>query len=255
MSLAATKYFAPRTCPVVNKAAGPVNNGRNTPLGDYSNTAACVVIAGQGAGKTIAFGAEAARQGGVYEVVLNSLRLDTPEWQGMALFLKGLDESRAGTGDARTPLDDIIRKLDRLRFLPFRLSCRWRDWPAANDREGLREVSPRPAVAVKAAALARIQDGHGPLNWSRDRCTFDTARKLSNATAVELGRAICAQLDVQPAAERKTTVTGPAKRHQPTLERERADARLDWTHPRPIGGQPRKPATQHHDRTRDLLAA
>ena len=101
------------------------------------------------------------------------------------------------------------------------------DWPAANDREGLREVSPRPAVAAKAAALARIQDGHGPLNWSHDRCTFDAARKLSNATTAELDRAICAQLDVQPADERKTTVTGPAGRHQPTLGRERADATPD----------------------------
>ena len=30
----------------------------------------------------------------------------------------------------------------------FRLSCRWRDWLAANDKEGLREVSPDHAVAV-----------------------------------------------------------------------------------------------------------
>ena len=227
MTLAATKYFAPRTCSVVDEAAGPVSNGRNTPLGDYSDTAAYVLIAEQGAGKTIAFGAEAARQGGVYETVRNFLRLDKPEWRGMTLFLNGLDESRAGTGDARTPLDDVIRKLVRLGCPPFRRSCRWRDCLAANDNEGLREASPNRAVAVKAAALARIQDGHGPPNWNHDRCMFDTVRKISNATAAELDRAICAQLDAQPADERKTTVTGPAGRRQPTLGRDRADARLD----------------------------
>ena len=112
-------------------------------------------------------------------------------------------------------------------YPPFRLCCRWRDWLAANDKEGLREVPPNRAVAVKAAALARIQDGHSPPNWSHDRCTFDTAWKISNATAAELDRAICARLDAQPADERKTSVTGPARRSQPTLGRGRADARLD----------------------------
>ncbi len=148
MTLAATKYYAPRTCTVVNEAAGPVSDGRHTPLGVYSDTAAYVLIAEPGAGKTVAFETEAARQGGIYETVRNFLRLDKPEWRGRTLFLDGLDESRAGPGDARTPLDDVIRKLDSLGRPPFRLSCRWRDWLAANDKEGLREVSPDHAVAV-----------------------------------------------------------------------------------------------------------
>ena len=101
MTLAATKYFDPRTCSLVDETAGPVSNGRNTPLGDYYDTAASVLIAKPDAGKTIAFEAEAARQDGVYETVRNFLRLDKPEWRGMTLFLNGLDESRAGDASQR----------------------------------------------------------------------------------------------------------------------------------------------------------
>ncbi len=143
-----TKYFAPRTCTVVDDAAGLVSGGRHAPLGAYSDTAAYVLIAEPGAGKTVAFKTEAARQGAIYETVRNFLRVNKSEWRGKTLFLDGLDESRAGPGDARTPLDDVVMKLDGLGGPPFRLSCRWRDWLAANDKEGLREVSPDRAITV-----------------------------------------------------------------------------------------------------------
>ena len=143
-----TRYIAPRTCTVVDEAAAPVGEIRHAPLGDYCDTAAYVLIAEPGAGKTVAFETEAARQDGIYETVRNFLRLDKSEWRGRTLFLDGLDEARAGPGDARTPLDDVIRKLDSLGCPSFRLSCRWRDWLAANDKEGLKEVSRDGAVTV-----------------------------------------------------------------------------------------------------------
>ena len=64
------------------------------------------------------------------------------------LFLDGLDESRAGAQDGRTPLNDIRRKLDRLGCPPFRLSCRWADWMAATDKEALKDVSTDSTVTV-----------------------------------------------------------------------------------------------------------
>ena len=41
---------------------------------------------------------------------------DKPEWHDTTLFLDGLDESRAGTEDGRSSLDDIRKKLERLRM-------------------------------------------------------------------------------------------------------------------------------------------
>ena len=96
-----------------------------------------------------AFKTEAARQGGVYVTVRSFLTFnDKPEWHDAMLFLDGLDESRAGTEDGRTPLDSIRNKLDRLGCPPFRLSCRWADWLAANDKEALQDVSQDGTVTV-----------------------------------------------------------------------------------------------------------
>ena len=64
------------------------------------------------------------------------------------LYLDGLDESRVGTVDGRTPLDRICAKLDRLGRPTFRLSCRWADWLGANDKEHLKDVSPNSIVTV-----------------------------------------------------------------------------------------------------------
>ena len=120
-----------------------------TPLTNYADAAAYVLIAEPGAGKTTAFETEAASQGGVYVTVRNFRTYDDrPEWHGTTLFLDGLDEARAGIEVGRNPLDDIRRKLDLLGRPPFRLSCRWADWMAANDRERLKEVSPDGNVTV-----------------------------------------------------------------------------------------------------------
>ena len=143
-------YVAPRTCTVVDDSQAPRDaRDRPTPLTSYANSAAYVLIAEPGAGKTTAFKAEAASQGGTYVTVRNFRTFDDrPEWKDTTLFLDGLDESRAGTTDGRTPLDEIRRKLSRLGYPPFRLSCRWADWMAATDKEALQDVSPDGTIAV-----------------------------------------------------------------------------------------------------------
>ena len=145
-----TNYVAPRTGTVVDES-GARRDGENAtrPLTAHSDAAAYVLIAEPGAGKTTVLQTEAERQGGTYVTVRNFRTYDDrPEWHGTTLFLDGLDESRAGTQDGRTPLNDIRNKLDRLGRPRFRLSCRWADWMAANDKEALRDVSADGTVAV-----------------------------------------------------------------------------------------------------------
>ena len=143
-------YVAPRTCTVVSE--GEVTRDakeRTAPLSGYAKDGAYVLIAEPGAGKTTAFETEAASQGGVYVTVRNFRTFDDkPEWHDTTLFLDGLDESRVGTEDGRTPLDDVRKKLNRLGCPPFRLSCRWADWMAASDKEALKDVSPDGTVTV-----------------------------------------------------------------------------------------------------------
>ena len=142
-------YVAPRTCTPVDAGAQNQTGDESTPLTGYAGVAAYVLIAEPGAGKTTAFKTEAARAGAVFVTVRDFRTFDDkPEWHGSTLFLDGLDESRAATEDGRTSLDDIRRKLERLGRPRFRLSCRWADWLAANDKDELETVSPDGTVVV-----------------------------------------------------------------------------------------------------------
>ena len=178
----ATGYVAPRTCTLVDEGDPQQVRTRQAPLSDYAPTAAYVLIAEPGAGKTTAFNTEAAREGAICVTVRNFLRFDRPEWRDATLFLDGLDESRAGPVDRRMPLDRIVQKLECLGCRRFRLSCRWGDWLAANDKKGLAEVSPDGTVTVVRLdplskqnikdILARnhgIEDADGFLAAARDR--------------------------------------------------------------------------------------
>ena len=144
------KYVAERTCTVVNQDEEESRTRKcGMPLEGFAETPAYVLIAEPGAGKTTAFKTEAVSQRGVYVTVRNFRALgDRAEWHNTTLFLDGLDELRAGAEDGRTPLDDIRKKLSRLGRPPFRLSCRWADWLAANDKEALKEVSRDGTVTV-----------------------------------------------------------------------------------------------------------
>ena len=142
------QYVAPRTCTVVKERDAKSNSDAQTPLTRYDNAGAYVLIAEPGAGKTTAFESEGAKAGAKYVPVRKFRTFDRPEWRGKTLFLDGLDESRAGGVDGRTPLDEIRKKLDGLGCPRFRLSCRWADWLAANDKDQLEEVSPDGKVTV-----------------------------------------------------------------------------------------------------------
>ena len=129
------KYVAGRTCTVVNQDEEESRTRKSgMPLKGFAETPAYVLIGEPGAGKTTAFKKEAETQEGTYATVRDFLTFDDkPEWSGTTLFLDGLDESRTGTIDGRTALDQIRRKLDRSGCPPFRLSCRWAEWLGAND--------------------------------------------------------------------------------------------------------------------------
>ncbi|MCY3963661.1 MAG: ATP-binding protein [Acidobacteria bacterium] len=145
--------FVQRTCTEVIDAGNLDHEETGKPLSEYDTTPAYVLLADAGMGKTTCF-REACRSMGEQGHMISArdfVTLDTashPEWRNKTLFIDGLDEIRAGRDDARTPLDEVRRQLDRLGSPSFRLSCREADWLGKNDQERLDKVAPGGNVAV-----------------------------------------------------------------------------------------------------------
>ena len=151
-----------RTCRDIGEPAsrGP-SESPSRPVEDWKNEDAYVLLGPPGSGKTTVFKHLAERQGGQWVTARDFLTYDErAEWRDTTLFIDGLDETRAGTTDGRTPLNGIRAKLDRMGRPRFRLSCREADWFGANDRDHLEQVSPSGAVKVLRLDPLSDQDIH-----------------------------------------------------------------------------------------------
>lgn len=111
-------------------------------LADFRSAQAYVLLGEAGSGKTTAFVEE--RGDGddrCYVTARHFICRDPgshPEWKRNVLFIDGLDEQRAGGGDPREPLDEVLRRIEWLGQPRFRLSCREESWLGRSD---LREIS------------------------------------------------------------------------------------------------------------------
>ena len=144
-------YLIPRTCTeLLSQTSG---EDETKSLASFRDASAYVLLGDPGSGKTTAFTAECEELG--EEAYFVSARdflafspEDFPEWHGKTLYIDGLDEVRVGQDDARTPLDQIRRKLAGLGRPKFRISCRAMDWLGDNDRSKLDMVSPSGNVTT-----------------------------------------------------------------------------------------------------------
>ncbi len=142
--------FIARTCTEIPESDSlDRTDNPSLPLENFRNSDAYVLLGAPGTGKTKAFEREAECASGLYITARDFSTLDDkPEWRDTVLYIDGLDETRAGSVDGRTPFDSIRAKLERLGRPRFRLSCREADWFGANDRDHLKTVSPGGKVQV-----------------------------------------------------------------------------------------------------------
>ncbi len=131
------KLIVPRTVTVAGETVAESHW-----LSEFRSERAYVLLGNPGTGKTTAFETECRsdtdRSVFVTARRFNRSRSDHPlEWRGKTLFIDGLDEVRAGSRDARKPIDDVLVGLERLGHPNLRLSCRSADWLGGND---LKEI-------------------------------------------------------------------------------------------------------------------
>ena len=153
-----TGSIVDRTCTEVMAGGDRKAATESKPLSAFRGVPAYVLLGDPGSGKTTEFERESEALGDA-ALMLSSRDFvtfdpdDHPEWRNKTLFVDGLDEMRAGAVDARSTLDEIRRRLDRLGRPPFerpqfRISCREADWLGRNDRQALSAVAPDSRIAV-----------------------------------------------------------------------------------------------------------
>ena len=152
------KHFVERTCTVVRErseepgratASSALREPDSRPLESFRDTPAYVLLGPPGSGKTEAFRREAENEGARLHTARDFRTLGPgPKERHHTFHIDGLDETRAGSPDGRTPLDEIRVRLQELGRPRFRLSCREADWFGANDRERLRAIAPGGDLTV-----------------------------------------------------------------------------------------------------------
>jgi hypothetical protein len=130
-----------------------------SPLTDFLDAPALVVLGDPGAGKTTAFLQSVSREPNAeFVTVREFLVLQTRRYRGKTLYLDALDEMRGRTADGRSTVDQIVHKLDELGCPPFRISCRAADWYGSSDSAILNRVSPNKEVRVLTLEPLQEQD-------------------------------------------------------------------------------------------------
>jgi len=150
----------PRTVTLEEAAEADSDKGSTQsglPIESLRNLHAYVLLGDSGIGKSSTFDVEAAAAGTKPIKAHDFITFDqlSDASSGKPLFIDGLDETRAGNKDGRTPLDSIRRQLDRLGRPPFRLSCREIDWLGASDQSALAALMP-DGTSLKIARLDKL---------------------------------------------------------------------------------------------------
>jgi hypothetical protein len=133
-------FIVPRTCTRIDKDLVP----RSSPIEEYRNSPAYVLLGEPGMGKTQAFMKESEQQeNSIYITARDLIAFGAEsEWRDKILFIDGLDEVRATSQNSIGPFDAIRSCLNKLGKPQFRLSCREADWLGSSDKEQLQKIAP-----------------------------------------------------------------------------------------------------------------
>lgn len=150
--------FAPRRVTKCSDVQTNVPEEKHVRLEELREQAAWVLLGEPGAGKSKAFEMEAEATAGVCISIARFLNDDPePDWHGKTLYLDGLDETRAGSGD-ESILHRLRAQLKRLGKPRFRITCRAADWFGSTDSQAIGDVSPDGQLGIYVLDPLAIDD-------------------------------------------------------------------------------------------------
>lgn len=133
-------YIAPRLVRLLSEKSEEPTEPKA--LADYREASAWVLLGEPGAGKSEAFKQEAEQCDGLHLPIAEFIEYPAlQEWREKVLFLDGLDETRAGSGE-QNALFKIGAKLRELGLPRFRIACRAADWYGSLDQNDVARSSP-----------------------------------------------------------------------------------------------------------------
>ncbi|MBF0339756.1 MAG: hypothetical protein HQL95_02175 [Magnetococcales bacterium] len=151
-----------------------------SPLSDFFDEKALVILGEPGMGKSTSFLQAAKKEANSeYLTIRQFIPPRNPtDLAGKTLYLDGLDEQRAGRANVNDVLDAIIGCLQELGYPKFRISCRTADWLGGLDKSSLSD-------AVKSGGITVLR--MDPLNEGQIQ-DIVVARGLDGAAFLDQAR-------------------------------------------------------------------
>lgn len=210
--------------------------GEARPISHFQDLKAWVLLGDPGSGKTSTLEALAASQGHAPISARDFIDFEPPHGGYPApIYIDGLDEYTAGSGDGYTAIGRIRSRLQALGTPAFRLSCREADWRGNSDSAALQQlVGADPFAELHLAPLEDEQILQFAAHWLKSSeaqaQTFVTeARRrdldglLTNPQTLRmLIDAVVGTADDWPLSKRETYAKACTK-----LVREQNEAHLD----------------------------
>ena len=141
----------------------PENGNAITPFSAHFAAPNLILLGDPGAGKTALFRQAADASGGEFLTVRQFLNKPVERIpRDRALWIDALDETRSGRGDQNT-VDQVVTKLEALRPVAVRLSCRAADWLGKSDLAAFKDFFDHNGgapIVVQLLPLSEVEQRH-----------------------------------------------------------------------------------------------
>jgi len=167
-------------------------------LRDFRKYHGYVLVGESGIGKSTEFKRESKQESTLAPIsaryLLECNLQDLPQWQNGPIFIDGLDEVRVHSGDSRSVINSIIKRLKILGTPQFRISIRSDSWFGVNEIKVLESVCSESRIPILRLNPLMMDDIHHIVSeqqqdsdcFIREACKHGMVHLLFNPLLLQL---------------------------------------------------------------------